>query len=209
MNKMAEKKKFIDVQVPLLNKNIEVLGTPTELINKTIKLDLTRKLKGKGLNVTFQIRESENNLFAVPKKMELSISYIRKIMRKRVDYVEDSFDANCQDIPVKIKPFLITRKRVSRAVRRKLREVTKEFLTEYIKEKKYAEVCQELFNSHLQKQLLPKLKKVYPLAFCDLRIFETKKVEDLQYLGLEVSEEETTEDENEDLEINNNEEEDE
>jgi hypothetical protein len=71
---MAEKKKFMDVQAPLLNKNIEVLGTPAELKNKTIKLDLTRKLKGKGLNVTFQIIDSNNNLFAVPKKMELNSS---------------------------------------------------------------------------------------------------------------------------------------
>ncbi|MDD2444667.1 MAG: hypothetical protein PHX15_00460 [Candidatus Nanoarchaeia archaeon] len=190
---MAEKKKFMDVQAPLLNKNIEVLGTPAELKNKTIKLDLTRKLKGKGLNVTFQIIDSNNNLFAVPKKMELNSSYIRKIMRKRVDYVEDSFITNCKDVSIIIKPFLITRKKVSRAVRRKLREVTKEFLIEYVKEKNYVDVCQDLFNSQLQKQMLPKLKKVYPLAFCDLRILETKKINELTFLGLEVNEDEDDE----------------
>ncbi|MFA5484728.1 MAG: hypothetical protein WC260_00525 [Candidatus Pacearchaeota archaeon] len=192
---MAEKKKFMDIQAPLLNKNIEVLGTPTELKNKTIKLDLTRKLKGKGLNVTFQIIDSNNNLFAVPKKMELNSSYIRKIMRKRIDYVEDSFVTNCKDVPIILKPFLITRKKVSRAVKRKLREVAKEFLIDYVKDKNYVDVCQDLFNSQLQKQMLPKLKKIYPLAFCDLRVLETKKINDLTFLGLEVSEGEDESDE--------------
>jgi ribosomal protein S3AE len=174
---MAEKKKYITVQVPFLNSEMRVLGTPEELHNKTIKLDLTRKLRGKGLTVRLRIFNQEGKLFAIPNNMELVTSYIRRMMRKRTDYVEDSFQARCADIRVTIKPLLITRKKVSRAVQRNLRNTTKEFLLEYIKEKNYIEVCNEILSGTLQKNLLPKLKKVYPLSFCDLRIFETKEIE--------------------------------
>jgi len=118
---MAERKKYIDVQVPILNETMRILGTPETLHNKTIKLDLTRKLRGKGLTIKFRIFNREGKLIAIPNKMELVTAYIRRMMRKRVDYVEDSFKARTKDTRTTIKPFLITRKKVSRAVRKNLR----------------------------------------------------------------------------------------
>jgi ribosomal protein S3AE len=115
-------------------------------------------------------------LIAIPNKMELVKSYIRRMMRKRTDYVEDSFNAKCKDVNVMVKPFLITRKKVSRAIRKNLRNTAKTFLLEYLKDREFNEVCEELRNGSLQKALLPKLKKVYPLSFCDLRVFETKEI---------------------------------
>jgi len=127
---MAERKRFIDVQIPILDSELRVLGTLEDLNKKTIKLDLTRKLRGKGLTIKFRIFNYKNKLIAIPNRLELVKSYIRRIMRKRVDYVEDSFKTSCKDIRVTIKPFLITRKKVSRAVRKNLRNTTKEFANE-------------------------------------------------------------------------------
>ena len=174
---MAERKKYIDIQVPILNSTMRVLGTPENLHNKTIKLDLTRKLRGKGLTVKLRIFNQEGKLIAIPNNLELSTSYIRRMMRKRTDYVEDSFQARCSDIRVIVKPLLITRKKVSRAVQRNLRNTAKEFILAYLKEKTYIEVCNELLDGTLQKAILPKLKKVYPLSFSDIRVFETKELE--------------------------------
>ena len=174
---MAERKRFIDVQIPILDSELRVLGTLEDLNKKTIKLDLTRKLRGKGLTIKFRIFNYKNKLIAIPNRLELVKSYIRRIMRKRVDYVEDSFKTSCKDIRVTIKPFLITRKKVSRAVRKNLRNTTKEFLIEYLKEKTYNELCIELLDGTLSKTRLPRLKKIYPLSFCDIRVFETKDIE--------------------------------
>ncbi|MBU2576454.1 MAG: 40S ribosomal protein S3a/S1 [Nanoarchaeota archaeon] len=202
---MAERKKFIEAQIPILNEGLRVLGTPEELDQKTIKLDLTRQLRGKGLTVTFRLFNQEGKLVGIPNKMELVTSYIRRMMRKRSDYVEDSFKAQCADIRVIIKPLLITRKRVSRAVRRNLRNTAREFLLEYLKEKDFNEVCEELLEGSLQKTLLPKLKKIYPLSFCDIRVFETKEIKKIdlkkaserkiesQVEGMEPTEESTEE----------------
>ena len=174
---MAERKRFIDVQIPILDSELRVLGTLEDLNKKTIKLDLTRKLRGKGLTIKFRIFNYKNKLIAIPNRLELVKSYIRRIMRKRVDYVEDSFKTSCKDIRVTVKPFLITRKKVSLAVRKNLRNTTKEFLIEYLKEKTYNELCIELLDGTLSKTMLPKLKKIYPLSFCDIRVFETKDIE--------------------------------
>jgi ribosomal protein S3AE len=170
---MAERKKYIDLQLPILDETPRVLGTPESLHNKTIKLDLTRQLRGRSLTIKFRIFNNDGKLIGLPNKMELVKAYIRRMARKRTNYVEDSFRANCADIRVTVKPLLITRKRVSRAVRKNLRNTCKEFILDYLKQKDYNEICQELLDTTFQKALLPKLKKVYPLSFCDLRIFET------------------------------------
>ncbi len=190
---MAERRKYIDVKIPLLDSTMRVLGTPEQLHQKTIKLDLARKLRGKGVVITFSIVNQEGNLIAVPKKIEIVKAYVRKVVRKRADYVEDSFVARCEDIKAVVKPLLVTRKKVSRAVRKNLRNTAREFLLEYLKERTYNEICEELMKGTLQKTLLPKLKKVYPLSFCDLRIFETKEIEkmDLSKINLNESSEES------------------
>jgi ribosomal protein S3AE len=194
---MAERKKYIDVQIPILGETTRVLGTPENLHNKTIKLDLTRKLRGKGLTITLRIFNMEGKLIAIPNQLQLTTSYIRRMMRKRTDYVEDSFQARCSDVRVTVKPLLITRKKVSRAVRRNLRNVAREFLLDYMKEKEYLEIYNEILDGTIQKTMLPKLKKVYPLSFSDIRIFETKELEkiDLEKASTTpVKEEEITDD---------------
>lgn len=188
---MATKKKFIDVEVPLLDTEISLLGTPETLNKKTIKVDLTRKLRGKSLDAVFQIFNKNNSLYALPKSLNLMKFYIIRMMRKRASYVEDSFSAPCKDVTISIKPFLITRKNVSRAVRNNLRKTSREFLINYVKDKNYLELCKELVYGQLQKEMLPKLKKIYPLSFCEIRVFETKQIENVVYEKQEKKKEET------------------
>ena len=185
---MAIKKKFIEVEIPAIETTIRVLGTPEELDKKTIKLDLSRKMRGKGIEVIFKIQNSEGKLTAFPKKIQLIKSYIQRMMRKRTSYVEDSFITPCKDIRIIIKPLLITRKKVSRAVRRNLRNTAKEFLIKYLSERNYLEICDEILAGELQRTLLPKLKKVYPLSFSDIRIFETKELEKAKFPAIKKTE---------------------
>lgn len=174
---MALKKKFIDVELPIVGETLSVLGEPELLNKRTIKLDLSRKLKGRGLEVTFIILNKDKKLIGYPKDLVLMRSYVQRMMRPRVNYVEDSFDISCTDISAKIKPFLITRKKVSRAIRNSLRKAAREFLIEYTKGKTYMEVAQEVIYGNIQKEMYPKLKKVYPLSLCEIRILETKQID--------------------------------
>jgi ribosomal protein S3AE len=197
---MAERKKFIDVEVPILDTTIQVLGTVKNLTGRTIKLDLSRKMRGKGVFVTLRIFEKDEKLIAIPKKTELIKSYLRRVIRKRTDNVEDSFLAHCSDLRATVKPFLITRKKVSRAVRRSLRNVAREFLLNDLKGKSYYEVCEEILEGSLQKSMLPKLKKVYPLALCEIRVFDTKDLDKIDLNSI-VSEKEIEEEDSPETEV--------
>jgi ribosomal protein S3AE len=172
---MAERKKFVKVKIPMLNEEIQVLGTPKDLDKKTIKINLSKKLKGKGLVVTFQIANEEDKLVAYPRRFELIKSYLKRIIRKNIDIVEDSFKAKTADTEITIKPFLITRKRVSRAIRQNLRKNARDYLLNYAKEKTYKEICNDVFEGTVQQDIFPKLKKIYPLSFCDFRVLNIEE----------------------------------
>ena len=189
---MAQKKKFIEVEVPVLSEKLEVLGTPEELDKKSIKLDLSRKLRGRGVEICLEIQNQEGKLVAYPKRIELVKTYIRRMLRKRISTIEDSFPLKCQDIEARIKPILITRKKVSRAVRHNLRKTCKEILIETAKEKTYLELADEILYGNLQKEIYPKLKKVYPLSLCEIRVIETKDLEKAEKTVKEEVIEETT-----------------
>jgi len=167
---MAIRKKFFDIELPLLNKEVRVLAVSKDkLNNQTIKLDLTRILKGKSLEATFKIKLEGDKPIGEVKKLIIMPYFIKRAIRKSTDYVEDSFSSNCQDGVIRLKPFMITRKRVSRKVRKAIRESAEKYLKDYTGDKKIDEITREILSGKLQKTLQIKLKKIYPLGFCELR----------------------------------------
>jgi len=167
---MAEKKKFFEVELPIINQKAELLASSEkQLIGRTVKIDLTRKLRGKSLEIIFKITGEEGKLEPEPYRLHLLSYYIRRMMRKSVSYVENSFSAQCKDAKLRVKIFLITRKKVSRAVRKALRNQAKEEAEKMINGRKYDEVFSEILSNKIQKALSLKLKKIYPLSLCEIR----------------------------------------
>lgn len=177
--KKSTKKSFFEVSAPLVSTKISLYaGSIEELENKTVNIDLTKSLKGKSLVLKLRIKKNPENpaqLLGEPENLDLAGSYIRKVIRRGTDYVEDSFEADCRDIVARIKPFLITRRRVSRAILKALRNETKEFILAYVKTRTGKEIFSEIITNKIQKQLAARLKKIYPLALCEIRVFEVLK----------------------------------
>ncbi|MBI5148335.1 hypothetical protein HZA33_01515 [Candidatus Pacearchaeota archaeon] len=167
---MAVKRKNIEIDLPIINQKIDVLGQNLE--GKTLKLDLTRILKGKSIEATFVIKDNAATL----RKLVLLGFYIRRLMRKNISYVEDSIVCKTKDQLLRIKPFLITRKRVYRSIRNSLRLECIRLIQEFCKEKNSEAVFQAVITGMLQKELSIKLKKIYPLALCEIRVIEIEKV---------------------------------
>ncbi|HLD37030.1 MAG TPA: hypothetical protein VJA86_00370 [Candidatus Nanoarchaeia archaeon] len=173
---MAEKKKFFKVEVPALKRQIDLFGTSLESFNnQTIKLDLTRILRGKSIEVTLRVNVSNGAATAVPIKLELLGFFIRRMLRTGIDYVEDSFSAKCKEESLRVKTFMITRKKVPRSVRKALRNAARSFVSEYIKEKSFDEIVEDIVFNKLQKSLSLTMKKIYPLALCEIRIIYKEK----------------------------------
>ncbi len=172
MAQAKKRKRFFDVEIPLIGKETQIQGYEvSELNNKFVKYDLTRSLKGKNAVLVSKISVDNGKTSAVPKEMKVMPYFIRRMMRKGTNYVEDSFSAECKDSKVKIKPFLITRRKVPRSIRNSLRKKARGELTAYLKGKSSMEVFRDLFDGQLQKNLGLTLKKTYPLSLCEIKEF--------------------------------------
>ena len=173
---VIRRKKFQEVDVPLIKSKIELIGDSiSDIEGKTIKLDLTRQLKGKSTEVVVKVMIEKDKAVAHPVKMKLMSYFIRRMIRKKISYVEESLQMPSQESMLVVKPFLITRNRVSRAVRKALRNRTKNWLEDYISQMTDKEVFDEVLSNRLQKPLSLVLKKTYPLSLCEIRVLEIKR----------------------------------
>lgn len=175
MAKKPQKKKFFDVELPIIKESYEAhTYTLEDLDGKTIKIDMTRKLRGKSIDLIFKIKVDKDKAVAYPKKLKLLPFFIKHMLRKNISYVEDSFKSQTKESNIIIKPFIITRKQVSRAVRKTLRNSSRNWILDYTKTKKDDELFEEILSNKLQKELSTKLKKIYPLSLCEIRVLEIK-----------------------------------
>ena len=170
------KKKFFDVEIPIINRETQLQAYELkELDKKLIKYDLTRLLKGKSVLLQLRVRVEKDTATSIPLEMKLLPYYLRRMMRKGTNYVEDSFSVECKDAKIRIKPFMITRRKVSRAVRKALREKAKEELINYVKDKGFEKIFEDTLKNSLQRNLSMVLKKIYPLSLCEIRILKVEK----------------------------------
>ena len=170
---ITRRRKFVEVDLPLIRSRVELIGnSPEDVEGRTIKLDLTRQLRGKSVEAVVKIKIEEGKAVASPIKIKLMPYFIRRMIRKRISYVEDSFDTPSQESMIRVKPFLITRKRVSRVVRKTLRNKARNWIEDYIAGKTNEEIFNDILSNKMQKSLSLVLKKTYPLSLCEIRVLE-------------------------------------
>ena len=170
------KKHPFDVKLELLSTDAQIMAFNEEaLIGKVITLDLTKVLKGTSAEAKFIIRKNEK-LEGKMYRFMLYPSFVRRMISHNISIVEDSFECKEEEFKVIIKPFMITRKRVHRSVRKALRVACREFLEKAVSKKPREKLFEEVLEGTLQRALSAKLKKIYPLAVCELRILKTGKL---------------------------------
>jgi len=176
MAQEKRKKKFFDVEIPLIGKQTQMQAYElSELSGRFLKHDLTRALRGKSVMLTLKVKVENDIATTVPKKIELMPYFLRRMIRKGTNYVEDSFPTECKNANLRIKPILVTRRKVSRAIRGELRKKMREELINYVKEKESEPLFDDVLKGTVQKVLSLRLKKIYPLALCEIRILESKE----------------------------------
>lgn len=170
------KKRFFDVEIPVIKKQTQLQAYELkDLDGKFLTYDLTRILKGKNVLLQSKVKVEGEKATSTPRKIKLLPYFLRRMVRKGTNYVEDSFSTNCKDAQIRIKPFLITRRRVSRAVRKALREKAREELINYAKNRNFEQIFEEILKNQLQRELSLKLKKIYPLSLCEIRVLKVEK----------------------------------
>ena len=176
MAQAKKKKRFFDVEIPIIKKEAQMQAyEPEDLNGRIINYDLTRFLKGKSALFQVMIKSDGKELVAIPRQIKILPSFLRRMVRKGTDYVEDSFSAECKDATLAMKPLLVTRKKVPRKIRNALRLKAREELSAYVKEKNSSAIFEEAVKNELQRFLSVKLKKIYPLSLCEIRVLKVEK----------------------------------
>ena len=174
-----KKKKFWDVEIPLLKKHTQLYSfTIEELKGRIIKYDMTRLLRGKNAVLMLNVQATKDKATTNPREFRILPTFMKKMVRKGTSYIEDSFDAECKDAIVTIKPFLIARRKVSRTVRKALRVKAKEEIINEAKTKTVETLFRDILKNQFQKPLSLKLKKTYPLSLCEIKFIKIKKMLD-------------------------------
>jgi len=170
MAQAKRKKRFFDVDMPIIKKTTQLFGyDEEELATRYIKYDLTRLLRGKNATITLKVLLKDNVLTSIPKEIYVLPSYTRRMVRKSSTYIEDSFKAPCKDSEILIKPLLVTRRIIPNSIRKALREKAKDEIINYLKNKSAEEIFEDVLRNSLQRELSIKLKKIYPLSACEIR----------------------------------------
>jgi ribosomal protein S3AE len=119
--KRNAKIQFFDVDTNgIVGTEVSVYGRGLEEFEgKTVKVDLSRVLRGKSVELKLRLNVEKDKLVGKPEQVKILNSYIRRAMRRGVDYIEDSFHAETRDKKVIVKPFLITRKPKKKILKRK------------------------------------------------------------------------------------------
>ncbi|MEK6792281.1 MAG: hypothetical protein AABX96_01065 [Nanoarchaeota archaeon] len=172
-SKKIVRKKFFDVSIPLTASKVKLYSlNEEELNNRVVNVDMTKNLKGKNVELKAKVIFKDGKLDSELVSLIVLPSYIRRTMRRGIDYIEDSFKTSCKDGELLIKPFMITRNHISRNLRKEVRNAAKKFLEGYSNIKTVKELFSELMTNKLQRSVSLKVKKIYPLAFCEIRWIE-------------------------------------
>jgi len=147
------------------------------LIGKTTKINLmyiTGNTRNQNITLIFRVDEVSAGLAKTQVKSYNHIPYyLRRFVKAGSDLCEDSFVCTSKDgIEVRIKPFIITKVKVSSMVLSTLRIKTKEIITEEISKRTYDDFISAVIAGKEQNVYKNELKKITPI-----KLFEFKKVE--------------------------------
>jgi small subunit ribosomal protein S3Ae len=119
------------------------------------------------------VKNVKGKLVGEPKKIAFFHQYIRKNVRKGSSYVEDSFVCKTKEgRKLRIKPLLVTRRRISRSLGRALRRRARELVGKFCENATLPQIFNTFIFGILQQDMAKKLRKLYPLSFCEIRMAE-------------------------------------
>lgn len=153
---------------------------PNMLVGRVVKVNLahlTNNMRNQSLEVEFEITDVKGTQANTKiKQYRLMPSNVKRIVRVGRSKIEDSFVLNTKDgVKVLVKPLLITTNLVQKNLASVLRASTKEYLEDLFKKTEFSSIINLLIPGRLQSNLRTNVKKIYPLAACQIRVLRRLK----------------------------------
>ena len=179
------KKIWYPILAPKMFHNVELGETfvyePNAMIGKTITqnlMNLTNDIKKQNVNMKFEVESIENNK-AKTKIIAFNIvpATVKRLARRDSRKMDISFTCKTKDnVPMRIKPLLVTRTKISNSILTKLRRIAIDFISKKIKSDTYENAINNLVFHKIQGSLREHLKKTYPLKTCEIRYAGIERV---------------------------------
>ncbi len=181
---IIKKKKWISIFAPkMMGESLlgeSFLEEADAAVGKTLKINLmqiTGDMKNQNAEVKFEITQAKDN------KLETKVigyyfssATIKRFMRRHTSRIDDSLILMTQDgIKIRIKPFALTKSKVTRSVEHTLRLILKEEIMNAVKKTPYEALFMAVLKYQLQKEVKEKLNKIYPVKNLEIRILEEEK----------------------------------
>jgi len=142
--------------------------------DKTLSLNLstfTNDMRKQNTNVNFKIVAAvDNKAVAGITGISLTQAYVKRLVRRGRDKVDDSFTVKSKDNKVlRVKPLVITNSKTTKTVNSKIRLELRVIIANMLKNTNSEEFFANLINQRIQKGIKEKLSKIYPVKFIDIR----------------------------------------
>ena len=178
------KKKFYQIIAPELFNKQEIGEVPLYEINdalgRTIEVNLlalTNDPKRQNTNIHFRISGNDGQrLMTEVTGYKIAANSVRRMMKRKKIRIDDSIVVKTNDNrAVRIKPFLITAGFARSAALRGLSKNLRDVLTKNAAKLSYDSLIKDIISRKFQSELREQLKKIYPLAVCEIRSMEIEK----------------------------------
>jgi len=182
-----KKKRWFPILAPKILGEREIgesyVTDPNNLVGRVIPCNLmivTNDIKHQNTTMKFLIKEiKDNKALTEQVYYELTPNLLRRLMRRGKDRIDESFAAKTADnIDIRIKLFVLTNSSAKSSILAKLRNKLKEATAEIISKNKYDDIFDGVIRKKVQKDILEKVKKIFPIKICEVRILkkETKEI---------------------------------
>ncbi len=183
---MAYNKKYADwkrkiwftiVAPPEFNE-VELGETPAYdakyLPGRTLEVNLALivgDFKKQNLKAKFRITQVEGTRAKTRlESVQVYDAVVQRWVEPGRDKISDSFVVKTKDgVLVRVKPVLITRRRLHRSQQTAIIKMWREFIANYAKDLDYMTFMTKIINEELQNKLKLQIKKIYPPLFFTIR----------------------------------------
>jgi len=193
---VVKKKRWIPIRAPkLFNEQIigeSFVGEPKELVGRNVTVSLmvlTGDPQKQMTNVSFKITGMQENL--VTSELigyRLLPSAAKKLMRRSREKIEDSFIVETADKKlIRVKPLIITRGRTTGSVLATIQKLQRAYVAKAISQMDFESFVRDVVLKKIQHGLSQLLRRVYPVAICEIRQMEFIPTEKVKELGLKIT----------------------
>ena len=176
-----KKKKWIALVAPREFNNLEIgeslCSEPKELIGKVVAVNLSSLIsdpRKQNIRIRFRVNDvKEEKATTEIIGYEILPAYIKRVVRRGRGKIEDSFICESKDkVRMRIKPLILTKNKTKKSILSTLRKMTREFFIKNLENVNYSEVIRALIANKFQREIKNYLKKVYPIAICEIKILK-------------------------------------